>query len=160
MRTDNCFEKDHKPGIKSSWTSINWSLLLFFQAVLICKCFCCCCFASLAFAFILFFSHYFPQNSARGKYPRRHLLLRQWHVLPPSFSGAVQFTGPSHPGCGDSFPVVAPQLLWLWIQLPARCQTGKTRARTRDWTIQTLLAFTFWGCFTFFFFFLSLLIVV
>ncbi len=80
------------------------------------------------------YSQYFLQSGAGGEHPRGHLLLRQWHIQCASLSGAVQFAGQSYPRCRDSFPAVAPQLLRLWIELPAGCQTGKNQSEpTETW---------------------------
>lgn len=53
------------------------------------------------------------QSRARGEHPRGHLLLGQQHIPRPPLNGAVQLTGPSHPGRGDRFPAVAAQHIRL-----------------------------------------------
>lgn len=75
-------------------------------------------------------SLYFPQSRTCGKHSRRHLLPGKWNTPCPTVSGAEQFTGPGGPGRGDRVPTVAPQCLWLWIQLPACCQTGNKNTNT------------------------------
>ncbi|XP_077585598.1 uncharacterized protein LOC144205244 isoform X3 [Stigmatopora nigra] len=68
------------------------------------------------------------QGGLGGEHPGRPIVWERLGVPPPAGRGALGPPGRGRPGGGDGFPNLAPQLLGIRIQFPARGQTGPTSA--------------------------------